>query len=146
MARSMVSLVMFSARAAMMAARSRGFIAGSGVPSLAATVTSRASLPNNFDFAASCRPLRCMMFLNCEWPAIVHSLRLWRHLIFPPLGERNTVRHARCRVDLFSDRSHAVRVIKIGRVELIIDRRLVGAAAAKMLIEKAKNLPVGGAV
>src|SRR5205814_7383246 len=52
------------------AARKRGFIAGSGVPSLAATVISRASLPNSLDFIASCRPLRCMMFLNWEWPAM----------------------------------------------------------------------------
>src|SRR5271154_131834 len=145
MARSMVSLVMFSARAAMMAARNRAFMAGSGVPSLAETVISRASLPNNFDFTASCRPLRCMMFLNCEWPAIVHSLRLSRHVIFPPLRERNTIRHARGRVD-GADRPHAVGVIKVGWIELIIDRRLPGAAPAKMLIEKAKYLPVGSAV
>src|SRR5580700_9522520 len=147
MARSMVSLVMFSARAAMMAARSRAFMAGSGVPSLAETVISRASLPNNFDFTASCRPLRCMMFLNCEWPAIVHSLRLSRHVIFPPLRERNTgaIRHARGRIG-GADRPHAVGVIKVGRVELIIDRGFPGAAPAKMLIEKAKDLPVGGAV
>src|ERR1700733_9487504 len=137
MARSMVSLVMFSARAAMTAARSRGFMSGSGVPSFAETVISRASLPNNFDFAASCRPLRCMMFLNCEWPAIVHSLRLSRHVIFPPLRERNTggIRHTGGRVG-GTDRSHAVGVIEVGRVELIIDRRLVGTAPAKMLIEK----------
>src|SRR6266849_8364233 len=70
MARSIESFDMFSARAAMMAARSRGFIAGSGMPSLAATVISRASLLNSLDFTASCRPLRCMMFLNCECPAI----------------------------------------------------------------------------
>src|SRR5580692_5314402 len=127
MAGSMVSLVMFSARAAMMAARSRGFIAGSGVPSFAETVISRASLPNNFDFAASCRPLRCMMFLNCEWPAIVHSLGLSRHLIFPPLRERNTIRHARGRIGR-ADRPHAVGVIKVRRVELIIDRGFSGAA------------------
>src|ERR1700688_157009 len=145
MARSIVSLVMFSARAAMTAARSRGFMAGSGEPSFAETVISRASLPNNFDFAASCRPLRCMMFLNCEWPAIVHSLRLLGHLIFPLLWERNTVRHARGRIGR-ADRPHPVGVIKVGSVELIIDRRLVGAAAAEMLIEKAEHLPVGGAV
>src|SRR5580700_7148338 len=145
MARSMVSLVMFSARAAMMAARNRAFMAGSGVPSFAETVISRASLPNNFDLTASCRPLRCMMFLNCEWPAIVHSLRLSRHLIFPQLTERNTIRHAGGGIG-GTDRPHAVGVIKVGRTELIIDRRLIGAAAAKMLIEKAKHLPVGGAV
>src|SRR5580704_12003701 len=139
MARSMVSLVMFSARAAMMAARNRGFMAGSGVPSFAETVISRASLPNNFDFAASCRPLRCMMFLNCEWPAIVHSLHLSRHLIFPPLRKRNTVRQARGRIGC-ADRAHPVGVIKVGRVELIIDCCLIGTAAAKMLIEKAEHL------
>src|ERR1700748_670694 len=61
---------MFSCRAATTAARSRGFIAGSGVPSLAETVISRASLLKSFDFWASCRPLRCMMFLNWEWPAM----------------------------------------------------------------------------
>src|SRR5262249_14248079 len=62
---------MFSTRAAIMAARRRGFIAGSGMPSFAATVISRASLPNSFDLAASWRPLRCMMFLNWECPAMV---------------------------------------------------------------------------
>src|SRR5690606_37856471 len=41
-----------------------------GAPTLAATVISRASLENIFDLAASWRPLRCMMFLNCEWPAM----------------------------------------------------------------------------
>src|SRR5882757_4029778 len=70
MARSIESFDMFSWRAEMIAARSRAFIAGSGWPILAATVISRASLPNNFDFWASCRPLRCMMFLNWEWPAM----------------------------------------------------------------------------
>src|SRR5882724_7834312 len=54
----------------MIAARNRAFMPGSGWPSLAATVISRASLPNNFDFWASCRPLRCMMFLNWECPAM----------------------------------------------------------------------------
>src|SRR6185312_14747309 len=70
MARSILSFGMFSCRAAITAARRRGFIAGSGVPSFAATVISRASLPNSFDFWASWRPLRCMMFLNWEWPAM----------------------------------------------------------------------------
>src|SRR5277367_57367 len=69
-ARSIESFDMFSWRAEMIAARNRAFIAGSGWPSLAATVISRASLPNSFDFWASCRPLRCMMFLNWEWPAM----------------------------------------------------------------------------
>ena len=53
MARSILSFGMFSPRAAITAARNRGFIAGSGVPSLAATVISRASLLNSFDFWAS---------------------------------------------------------------------------------------------
>src|SRR5258707_276991 len=61
---------MFSVRAAMMAARRREFMAGCGLSSLAATADSRASLLNSLDFTASCRPLRCMMFLNCECPAI----------------------------------------------------------------------------
>src|SRR5437868_5407370 len=74
MARSILSFGMFSWRAAITAARSRGFMAGSGVPNFAATVISRASLPNTFDFWASCLPFRCMMFLNWEWPAMRGSL------------------------------------------------------------------------
>ena len=37
-----------------------------GKPSLAATVISRASLPNSLERTLSWRPLRCMMFLNWE--------------------------------------------------------------------------------
>src|SRR5947209_18069393 len=66
----MESFDMFRCRAEMMAAGSRAFIDGSGWPILAATVISRASLENSFDFWASWRPLRCMMFLNWEWPAM----------------------------------------------------------------------------
>src|SRR5664279_865325 len=77
-ARSIESLDMFSWRAEMIAARSRAFIEGSGWPNLAATVISRASLLNSFDFWASCRPLRCMMFLNWECPAIRSSFRIVR--------------------------------------------------------------------
>src|SRR5580692_9497771 len=69
-ARSIESFDMFSWRAEVIAARSRAFMLGSGWPNLAATVISRASLPNSFDFWASCRPLRCMMFLNWECPAM----------------------------------------------------------------------------
>src|SRR6266852_4631226 len=61
---------MFSWRAEMIAARNRAFMLGSGWPILAATVISRASFENSFDFWASCRPLRCMMFLNWECPAM----------------------------------------------------------------------------
>src|SRR6202171_1107514 len=60
----------------MIAARSRAFIEGSGWPILAATVISRASLLNNLAFWASCRPLRCMMFLNWECPAMRSLLRI----------------------------------------------------------------------
>src|SRR3978361_101380 len=66
----MESFDMFSCRAEMIAARRRAFMEGSGWPILAATVISRASLENSFDFWASCRPLRCMMFLNWECPAM----------------------------------------------------------------------------
>ena len=45
-------------------------MSGSGMPIFAATVISRASFENIFDLTASWRPLRCMMFLNCEWPAM----------------------------------------------------------------------------
>src|SRR5260370_37871298 len=74
MARSILSFDMFSVRAARMAARSRAFIPGSGDPILPETVISRASLPNSLALTASCRPLRCMMFLNCECPAMASSL------------------------------------------------------------------------
>ena len=57
MARSILSFGMFSARAAMIAARSRAFMAGSGMPSLAETVISRASLPNSLDFDRILPPL-----------------------------------------------------------------------------------------
>ena len=40
------------------------------MPILAATVISRASLENSLERTASTLPLRCMMFLNCECPAI----------------------------------------------------------------------------
>src|SRR5665213_19166 len=70
MARSILSFGMFSARALRMARRSRAFMSGSGAPSLAATVISRASLENSFERRTSAAPLRCMMFLNWEWPAM----------------------------------------------------------------------------
>ena len=62
----------------LMARRRRAFISGSGMPVLAATVISRASLANSLERAASWRPLRCMMFLNWEWPAMrVRARGLW---------------------------------------------------------------------
>src|SRR4030095_13980278 len=71
MARSMPSLGMDSALALATARRRRAFMAGSGMPDLAATVISRESLENSLERAASARPLRCMMFLNFECPAVV---------------------------------------------------------------------------
>ena len=62
---------------------------GRAVPSLAATVISRASLPNSLDFIASCRPLRCMMFLNWECPAMREALR-------KGLENRNAVVNGNC--------------------------------------------------
>ena len=70
MARAMLSFGIDTALAFCTASLRRGFIAGSGAPDLAATVISRASLENIFERTASWRPLRCMMFLNCEWPAM----------------------------------------------------------------------------
>src|SRR4051794_5035896 len=70
MARSMVSRVMLAVSAALTAARSRGFMAGSGRPDLAERVISRISLAKAWAFLAPWAALRCMMFLACEWPAI----------------------------------------------------------------------------
>ena len=64
MARSILSLGMFSARAASTASRSRGFMLMSGMPIFAATVISRASLEKSLERIASCLPFLCMMFLN----------------------------------------------------------------------------------
>jgi len=59
--------------AALTARRRRGFMSGSGMPILAATVISRDSLENIDERFLSCAPLRCMMFLNLEWPATAFS-------------------------------------------------------------------------
>ena len=45
-------------------------MSGSGRPIFAATVISRLSFENIAERFLSCAPLRCMMFLNLEWPAI----------------------------------------------------------------------------
>src|SRR6185369_14673588 len=66
----MLSLGTDSALALATARRRREFMAGSGRPDLAATVISRESLENSLDRALSARPLRCMMFLNLECPAM----------------------------------------------------------------------------
>ena len=57
---------MFAVRAAMTAARSRGFAFGSGSPARAPIVISRIILVNALARFASCVPLRYMMFLNWE--------------------------------------------------------------------------------
>src|SRR6185503_10556778 len=67
----MTSLGIDSALALATARRRREFIAGSGRPAFAATVISRESLENSLERAESARPLRCMMFLNLEWPAML---------------------------------------------------------------------------
>ncbi|VXB78717.1 hypothetical protein BREVUG8_40229 [Brevundimonas sp. G8] len=72
-ARWITSLGRLSALALLTARRRRGFSAGSGMPFLAATVMSRDSLENSLERCASARPLRCMMFLNFEWPAMGSS-------------------------------------------------------------------------
>src|ERR1700750_2613466 len=71
MARSMTSLGSDSPLALFTARRRRAFILGSGRPDLAATVISRESLENSLERAESARPLRCIMFLNLECPAMV---------------------------------------------------------------------------
>ena len=73
-ARSMRSFGMLPLRPAATAERNRGFCAGSGAPIRAATSISRASLANNLARFLSCAPLRCMMFLNWEWPAMARLL------------------------------------------------------------------------
>src|SRR6516162_1918377 len=70
---------MLAWRAARTAARSRGFAAGSGRPVRAAVVSSRMILVKTLARFLSCAPLRYMMFLNCEWPAIDLRAALRRH-------------------------------------------------------------------
>src|SRR5688572_20374606 len=69
-ARWMLSLGIEAARALLTASLRRGFMSGSGIPDFAATVISRLSLENAAERFLSCAPLRCMMFLNLEWPAM----------------------------------------------------------------------------
>src|SRR5688572_1855215 len=84
MARSILSLGMFWARAACTAVLRRAFMAGSGRPILAAAVISRASLENSLDRFLSCAPLRNWMFLNLEWPAMAS----WSLLVSGLIGGR----------------------------------------------------------
>src|ERR687896_345554 len=84
MARSMLSLGMFAARAAAIAERRRGLVLGSGNPDLAAALNSRISLVKSLRRGASCAPLRYMMFLNCECPAMSSQFldadAMWTHI------------------------------------------------------------------
>src|SRR5690348_9556596 len=88
MARSMTSFGRDSALALFTARRRRAFMAGSGRPALAATVISRESLENSLDRALSARPLRCMMFLNFECPAMVPEAAVVnsRRVLLPHTG------------------------------------------------------------
>src|SRR5215213_8525269 len=83
----MTSLGRDSALALFTARRRRAFMVGSGRPILAATVISRESLENSLDRALSARPLRCMMFLNFECPAMVLKAKVvMRSRSFYPTG------------------------------------------------------------
>ncbi len=85
-ARSIVSFGMLASLAAWMAERSRGFMVGSAMPERAATVSSRINFVKTLARLASCAPLRYMMFLNCEWPAISK-----RTLYLPKSSEAYTI-------------------------------------------------------
>src|SRR5690606_38810348 len=74
MARSMVPRVMLAVRALSTAERSRGLSAGSGPPSLAATVSSRMSVVKILPRLASCAALRCWMLAHLECPAMKTSV------------------------------------------------------------------------
>src|SRR6187401_2846566 len=85
-ARWMLSLGIDAARALLHASRRRGFMSGSGMPDLAATVISRESLEKAAERFLSCAPLRCMMFLNLEWPAISLAVVSCRKVAAPYNG------------------------------------------------------------
>src|SRR4051812_33561803 len=102
MARWILSFGIDCALAALTAARRRGFMSGSGVPIFAATVISRLSLEKAADRFLSCAPLRYMMFLYLEWPAIGSSIsqsgRAYRSSLFsmtPRVEERTPPRQVR---------------------------------------------------
>src|SRR3546814_6722277 len=103
----MLSLGMDCALAASTAARRRGFMSGSGAPILAATVISRDSLENRLERFLSCAPLRCMMFLNLEWPA----MRFRYGLV---VGMRRLTPGASVRATAATSRRHA----KLGRAHV----------------------------
>src|SRR5271165_1774127 len=86
MARSTVSFGILAWRAARTAARKRGLAAGSGSPERAAVVSSRMILVKTLARFLSCAPLRYMMFLNCEWPAIDLYAAFRRHYGRTPAG------------------------------------------------------------
>src|ERR1051326_6029902 len=75
MARSMLSLGMFTARAASIAVRNRGFPPGSPSPALAATVISRMHLAHTADRLLSVAAFLCLICFHLLWPAIVAPSR-----------------------------------------------------------------------
>src|SRR3989344_5804305 len=69
-ARSMLSVGILKFRARSTARRSLGFVAGSPPPSLAATLTARASLENKFPRLASVAAFLCLIWAHFECPDI----------------------------------------------------------------------------
>ena len=61
---------LLKARAAASAVRKRGLESGSALDR-AATVNSLINRPNILARFLSCAPLRCIIFLNLEWPAMI---------------------------------------------------------------------------
>src|SRR6516165_2431104 len=75
MARSLLSLGMFSPLAARMAVRSRGFEFGSEPPTRAAMVNSRMSLVKTFPRRASVAAFLCLIVAHFECPDMAQPLR-----------------------------------------------------------------------
>src|SRR4051812_28170099 len=107
MARSILSLGIDCARAVATARRRRALNAGSGAPSFAATVISRASFENTLLRAASLLPLRCMMFLACEWPAMsdVSPRQCWKWVALYKEA------HRACEADALACRRQPLRLL-----------------------------------
>src|SRR5690606_8651527 len=126
----MLSLGIEAARALLTARRRRGFMSGSGMPDFAATVISRLSLENAAERFLSCAPLRCMMFLNLEWPAmgarLSRSAEKWqllnrgaqaRHPLATARSGRSLVEHGG-KIAVVRDTARAQRPALAGIVDL----------------------------
>jgi hypothetical protein len=72
-ARSMTSLGRFSALALLHRQAQARVHVGVGQPALGRDGDFARQLGEQLGAAASARPLRCMMFLNLEWPAMARS-------------------------------------------------------------------------